>query len=169
MILTKETSLIFAVIFVMCYFLNILRKNSESRFSFKNFLLVVAPILVYSCFLIMHKVKFGVFFYSEHIGYINYDVGIVSKKNWECIYHCIYSLWKDGDIVGYFGITCFSSCEKGQDQEQQRIGVFGSFNFCIPFVFEHKLLFATIHIKPYGFANHRFLNTFQSVADTFNV
>ena len=80
MILTKETSLIFAVIFVMCYFLNILRKNSESRFSFKNFLLVVAPILVYSCFLIMHKVKFGVFFYSEHIGYINYDVGIVSKK-----------------------------------------------------------------------------------------
>jgi hypothetical protein len=80
MILTKETSLIFAVIFVLCYFLNIIRKDNKSRFSFKNFLLVFFPILVYSCFLIMHKARFGVFFYSEHIGYINYNVGIVSQK-----------------------------------------------------------------------------------------
>jgi len=80
MVLTKETSLIFTIIFVLCYFLTILRKYSESRFTFMNFLLVVAPILAYSCFLILHKARFGVFFYSEHIGYINYDVGIVLQK-----------------------------------------------------------------------------------------
>jgi len=28
----------------------------------------------------MHKAIFGVFFYSEHLGHINYDVSIVSKK-----------------------------------------------------------------------------------------
>lgn len=80
MVLTKETSLIFAVIFVLCYFLTFRKRNSESRPTFKNFLLVVAPILAYSCFLILYKARFGGFFYSEHIGYINYDVGIVSKK-----------------------------------------------------------------------------------------
>jgi len=80
MILTKETALIYAVIFVFCYFLALGRKAHRSHFNFKHFFLLITPVVVYSIFLLIHKARFGTFFYADHIGYINYDVGIVSKK-----------------------------------------------------------------------------------------
>lgn len=80
MVLTKETALIFALIFAFCYFISVVKKDSGSHFTFKSFLGVVFPVLVYSSFLLLHKANFGVFFFQEHLGYINSDFHIVTKK-----------------------------------------------------------------------------------------
>lgn len=80
MILTKETALVFVVIFLLCYLLFSIKRNGGNRFAAKSFLWVITPILVYSAFLILHKAKFGVFFFQEHLGYISYDFAAISKK-----------------------------------------------------------------------------------------
>lgn len=80
MVGTKETTLIFAVVFVTCYFIFVSGKNKKENFSFRNLFLIFIPILAYLVFLVLHRWAFGSFFYGEHLGYINYQWATVWKK-----------------------------------------------------------------------------------------
>lgn len=80
MVLTKETALVFVVVFVGCYLVWTSGKSKKEYFSWKNFLLIVAPLLTYFIFLCMHKFAFGVFFYQEHLGYISFEWEAIWKK-----------------------------------------------------------------------------------------
>jgi 4-amino-4-deoxy-L-arabinose transferase and related glycosyltransferases of PMT family len=80
MISTKETALIFAVVFVVCYFVFVSGKENKESFCFRNLFLIFIPIIAYLVFLVMHRWAFGSFFYGEHLGYINCQWDVVWKK-----------------------------------------------------------------------------------------
>lgn len=79
MILTKETGAVFLFIFGVSYLVENYKNHNSSRFR-KELALLSMPAFVYVLFLILHYLKFGVFFYSEHLGYITVEFSKVILK-----------------------------------------------------------------------------------------
>ncbi len=77
--LTKETSAVFILVFGATYFFTNLRNLKTTKF-WKEIILLAIPALVYGIFLILHYHKFGVFFFSEHLNYITFDSAKVHYK-----------------------------------------------------------------------------------------
>ncbi len=72
MILTKETAAIFLLVFGIAFLIENYRTWNTKIF-WRNLVLIGVPVIVYLLFLILHYLKFGVFFFSEHLGYITFD------------------------------------------------------------------------------------------------
>ena len=72
MILTKETAAIFLLVFGIAYLIENYRTWNTKVF-WHNMVLIGMPVIVYLIFLILHYLKFGVFFFSEHLGYISFN------------------------------------------------------------------------------------------------
>ena len=79
MVMTKETAMIFAAVFVLCYLTGNFEKIKDRNFV-RNLSLVVSPLMVYFVFLVFHKLAFGVFFYQEHLGYISFRWDTMWRK-----------------------------------------------------------------------------------------
>lgn len=71
MVLTKETSIVFAGGFIVYYFFNIWNSKSTATKLTWNCLLLFIPILIYGGFLVLHKLEFGSYFFKEHVNFID--------------------------------------------------------------------------------------------------
>lgn len=80
MILTKETSLIFALFFLLWHLLSHLDRKREKPVYAADLLLLSAPLVMYVIWLILHYIKFGTFFYSEHVGHIQFEKYFIVMK-----------------------------------------------------------------------------------------
>lgn len=80
MILTKETAIIFPVIFGMFYLFSLVNPSNREKHRHIYFLSLSIPGFVYAAFLLLHYLKFGVMFYGEHLNYISYDWATVYEK-----------------------------------------------------------------------------------------
>jgi hypothetical protein len=73
MIMTKETAIVFILFFpAWHFFANFDLKRKKPVYS-RDLLALLIPIIIYLGYLILHYLKFGSFFYSEHIGYIKLE------------------------------------------------------------------------------------------------
>ncbi len=80
MILTKETALIFVLFFLFWHlFAHLDRKREKPVFS-ADILLLSVPLVIYGFWLALHYIKFGTFFYSEHLGHIQFDKYFINMK-----------------------------------------------------------------------------------------
>lgn len=72
MMLTKETAAVFVFGFGLVYLVENFSAWKTRKF-WTEILLLSIPAIVYGIFLLLHYLKFGVFFFSEHLGYITVD------------------------------------------------------------------------------------------------
>jgi hypothetical protein len=80
MVMTKETAIVFVFFFAAWHlFANFDLKRKKPVYS-RDLLALILPILVYATYLILHYLKFGTFFYSEHVGYIELDKNSILTK-----------------------------------------------------------------------------------------
>ena len=77
--LTKETGAVFIMVFGLTYLFENYRNLKTHQFWCELAFLAV-PVFVYAAFLILHYLKFGVFFFSDHLGYIIFDSAKVLFK-----------------------------------------------------------------------------------------
>lgn len=77
--LTKETAAVFMLIFGVTFLVENFHARKEKTF-LKNLLLITVPALVYLAFLLLHYLRFGVFFFSEHLDYISLEAPKVLYK-----------------------------------------------------------------------------------------
>lgn len=80
MVLTKETSIIFAILFGIFYLLSMLQKSNREKFRHRYLLALMMPGIAYLLFLILHYLAFKVLLYSEHVGYISLDWPTIHDK-----------------------------------------------------------------------------------------
>ena len=73
MVLTKETAIVFVIFFLLWHILSHLDCKREKPLFSADILLLGVPLLVYASWLVLHFLKFGTFFYSEHVGHIQFD------------------------------------------------------------------------------------------------
>ena len=85
MILTKETGAVFILVFGIVFLVENYRAFNTKEF-WKELFLLFIPVLIYATFLILHFLKFGVFFFSDHLNYITIESEKVLYKlnsaNW---------------------------------------------------------------------------------------
>ena len=79
MILTKETGAVFIMVFGLAYLAENYR-TWKTKYFWRNLVLLGIPVIVYLLFLILHYLKFGVFFFSEHLNLISFDTSRVLHK-----------------------------------------------------------------------------------------
>ncbi len=72
MMLTKETGAVFIIVFGISYLIENF-KNIKTRKFWVETAMLATPAFVYGIFLILHYAEFGVFFFSEHLGYISIE------------------------------------------------------------------------------------------------
>lgn len=80
MVLTKETAIVFAIIFGIYYLSSLVVKSNRDKFRHRYLLALIMPGLVYMLFLILHYIAFKVIFYSDHVGYISLDWPTIHDK-----------------------------------------------------------------------------------------
>ncbi len=79
MVLTKETGLIFAIIFGVFYlFQFLIKRKNKITFEWKTLLYLMIPGLIYGLFLLLHYQQFHTLFYNEHLGHI--DLSLLALK-----------------------------------------------------------------------------------------
>lgn len=80
MVLTKETAIIFPILFGIFYFFTLLSQSNREKFRHRYLLALTIPVIIYIVFLFLHYLKFGVVFYGDHIQYISTDWTIIYDK-----------------------------------------------------------------------------------------
>lgn len=71
MVMTKETSIVFAGTFLLFHLFDYLKPGKLSRQYILESLLMLTPIAVYGVFLLLHKKEFGSYLFEDHVGYIS--------------------------------------------------------------------------------------------------
>ena len=80
MVLTKETAIIFPVIFGLFYLFSLLAPSNREKFRHRYLLALITPGIIYAAFLILHYLKFGVVLYGDHVQYISFDWPTIHDK-----------------------------------------------------------------------------------------
>ncbi len=80
MILSKETAIVFALVFGLFYLLSFVKKNESQAFNSWHLICLLFPGLVYAGFLFLHYKAFSTLFYGDHVGYIKFDWPVISGK-----------------------------------------------------------------------------------------
>lgn len=80
MVLTKETSIIFPIIFGLFYLFSLLSEANRKQFRHRYLLALIAPGVAYFVFLVLHYLAFKVVLYSDHVGYIALDWPTIHDK-----------------------------------------------------------------------------------------
>jgi 4-amino-4-deoxy-L-arabinose transferase-like glycosyltransferase len=80
MVLTKETTIIFCIVFGVYYLASFTNKLNRLKFKPINILFLFVPAIVYALFLFLHYLKFGMFFYGEHLNYITFDAFMIKTN-----------------------------------------------------------------------------------------
>jgi len=80
MVLTKETAIVFALVFGLFYLFPLVNKNERRAFKGLDLICMLLPGLVYATFLLLHYKAFSILFYGDHVGYIKFDWPVISGK-----------------------------------------------------------------------------------------
>ncbi|WP_321347202.1 glycosyltransferase family 39 protein [uncultured Draconibacterium sp.] len=80
MVLSKETTIIFILGFLLFHFILLLRQRASIKTIIKEILILAIPLAVYALFLLIHNLKFGSFFYEAHLGHIQLTKYTILKK-----------------------------------------------------------------------------------------
>lgn len=80
MVQTKETALIFALIFGIFFLYKILFYQKSKKHWGANLIYVMLPGLFYVLFLGLHYYKFNSFFYSEHLSHVDMNWATITDK-----------------------------------------------------------------------------------------
>lgn len=80
MVMTKETTIVFAGGFMVYHLLDYLKPGKEARKYILENILLMTPLLVYAIFLLLHKKEFGTYFFSDHMGYIQISSSSILNK-----------------------------------------------------------------------------------------
>lgn len=80
MVLTKETSVIFLFGFLLVHLNEYFKSCKElKKFLFESSFISI-PLVTYAAFLVLHKHKFGSFFYPVHTDFVEFGIESVQKK-----------------------------------------------------------------------------------------
>jgi 4-amino-4-deoxy-L-arabinose transferase-like glycosyltransferase len=71
MVLTKETAIVYAFIIGLFYIFSVLKERERNEFRISHLISLLLPGIVYGLFLILHFAKFGIFFFSEHLDFMD--------------------------------------------------------------------------------------------------
>ncbi len=77
--LSKETGAVFIMVFGLAFLIENY-PTWKTRIFWSNLAMHAVPVFVYSAFLVLHYLEFGVFFYSEHLDYITINSAKVLYK-----------------------------------------------------------------------------------------
>jgi 4-amino-4-deoxy-L-arabinose transferase-like glycosyltransferase len=80
MVLTKETAIIYLFIAGIFHLISSLKNNNKETFSLKKLFLVALPGIVWILFLLLHYTSFGVFFYPDHLNYVDLSPAAFLKR-----------------------------------------------------------------------------------------
>ena len=80
LVMTKETNIVFIGGFLIFHLLVYLRPGKESRKYIFETIQIAIPLFVYALFLLLHKQKFGSFFFQDHMGYIQLGPSVILTK-----------------------------------------------------------------------------------------
>lgn len=80
MVLTKETAIIFSLLFGLYYLLSLIVASNREKYKHSDLIALIFPGIVYGIFLILHYFKFGVFFYTTHLEYVKFDWNTLFSK-----------------------------------------------------------------------------------------
>lgn len=80
MVLTKETSIVFPLIFGLFYIFSMVSPLERQHHRHRYLLAFAMPGLIYVLHLILHYKAFGVVFYTDHVGYISMDWPTIHDK-----------------------------------------------------------------------------------------
>lgn len=121
MVLTKETALIFAGVFIFYYVLFASGKQRKEPFKWKTLFLIAAPVLVYFIFLIAHKIAFGIFFYPEHLGFISFEWTAIWKKLGSAFVTVFVHYGRVSMLIFIVGILLFLMVRKATVQHSKAL------------------------------------------------
>lgn len=80
MVLTKETAIIFPLMFGLFYLFSLIPNKNRKEFRFTTLLLLMLSGLIYAGFLLLHYKEYGVALYGDHLGYISFDWQVIHDK-----------------------------------------------------------------------------------------
>lgn len=80
MAMTKETAIIFPVIFGVFYLVSLVFKSNREKHRHIYLLALMMPGIIYALFLLLHYLAFGVVFYGDHLQYILLDRPFLHDK-----------------------------------------------------------------------------------------
>jgi len=80
MVLTKETAIIFPFITGLFYLLTLFSSSNRTNFRIAHLFALLAPGLVYTVFLLLHYLGYGVLLYGYHINYVSFDWPTIHDK-----------------------------------------------------------------------------------------
>lgn len=80
MVLTKETAIIFALVFGLFYLISLFSKANKEKYKRQNLIAILIPGIVYLLFLLLHYLKFNTAFYTSHFEYIQFDWNVIVHK-----------------------------------------------------------------------------------------
>ena len=80
MVLTKETAIIFPLMFGLFYLFALIPNKNRKEFRISTLLQLMAPGLIYAGFLLLHYMAYRVVLYSDHLGYISFDWPVIHDK-----------------------------------------------------------------------------------------
>jgi hypothetical protein len=73
MVLTKETSILFALLFGLIFLVRLIKPENRNGIRLKTLLWIMLPGFVYAAFLFSHYLRLGTLFYDAHLNYITND------------------------------------------------------------------------------------------------
>lgn len=80
MVLTKETAIIFAVMFGLIYIFSLLWPSERAKYHHLHLLALTAPGIIYALFLLLHYLAFDTIFYGDHLQYISLSWPVIYDK-----------------------------------------------------------------------------------------
>ena len=133
MMLTKETGAIFITGFGIIYLIENFRNIKTRKFWFEVAMLAI-PAFVYGIFLILHHAEFGVFFFSEHLGYISIENSKLLYKS-QSAFSTLFL--KHGKNVVFFSeiIALLYILVRGKTIQYKRFLISGTIILCAFFIF----------------------------------
>jgi len=80
MVLTKETTIIFAMLFGLFYLAGISKSLGQRKILLSNLIWLALPAITYGIFLYVHFVQFGYLFFGDHLNYIDTSASSILYK-----------------------------------------------------------------------------------------
>lgn len=80
LVLTKETAIIFCLLFGIFYLFSLFSRKERNDFQIGHLFALITPGIVYAVFLYLHYKAYGVILYGEHLDYISFDWPTIHDK-----------------------------------------------------------------------------------------
>jgi len=132
MVLTKETTIIFPLLFGLYYLFSLLTATNKEKYKHQNLLILLVPGIIYALFLLLHYLKFSTAFYTSHLEYIQFDWHIAIKKIKSAI---PFTLVHYGRLTILISTFCLLIIWLSQKQKNSRFLILGTLSFVVYILF----------------------------------